>query len=101
MLDIFSENTGKDRFSDLKEGKITLPIILLLKENNENIKTLFSQGNREKLLSLFEIQKIKDMCLQEISGYYNQCLEFLNPFPDSIYKESILDLLEFIKYRDY
>jgi geranylgeranyl pyrophosphate synthase len=101
MLDIFSENTGKDRFSDLKEGKVTLPIILLLKENKEDIKTLFSEGNREKLLSLFEIHKIKDMCLQEIAGYYNQCLEFLKPFPDSIYKESILNLLEFIKYRDY
>lgn len=101
MLDIFSENTGKDRFSDLKEGKVTLPIILLLKENKEDIKTLFSEGNREKLLSLFEIHEIKDMCLQEIAGYYNQCLEFLNPFPDSICKESILNLLEFIKYRDY
>jgi octaprenyl-diphosphate synthase len=101
MLDIFSENTGKDRFSDLKEGKVTLPIILLLKENKEDIKTLFSEGNQEKLLSLFEIHKTKDMCLQEIAGYYNQCLEFLNPFPDSIYKKSILNLLEFIKYRDY
>jgi geranylgeranyl pyrophosphate synthase len=101
MLDIFSENTGKDRFSDLKEGKVTLPIILLLKKNKEDIKTLFSEGNREKLLSLFEIHKIKDMCLQEITGYYNQCLEFLNLFPDSIYKESIVNLLEFIKYRDY
>jgi len=101
MLDIFSENTGKDRFSDLKEGKVTLPIILLLKENKEDIKTLFSEGNREKLLSLFEIHKIKDMCLQEITGFYNRCLEFLDPFPGSIYKDSVLNLLEFIKYRDY
>lgn len=101
MLDIFSENTGKDRFSDLKEGKVTLPIILLLKENKKDIKTLFSEGNREKLLSFFEIHKTKDLCLQEIAGYYNRCLEFLNPFPDSIYKESIFNLLEFIKYRDY
>ncbi len=101
MLDIFSENTGKDRFSDLKEGKVTLPIILLLKKNKEDIKALFSEGNREKLLSLFEIHKIKDICLQEITGYYHQCLEFLDPFPGSIYKESLLNLLEFIKYRDY
>jgi octaprenyl-diphosphate synthase len=101
MLDIFSENTGKDRFSDLKEGKVTLPIILLLKENKNDIKTLFSEGNREKLLSLFEIHKTKDLCLQEIAGYYNRCLEFLNPFPGSIYKESVFNLLEFIKYRDY
>ncbi|UCH96004.1 MAG: polyprenyl synthetase family protein [Candidatus Aminicenantes bacterium] len=101
MLDIFSENTGKDRFSDLKEGKVTLPVILLLKENKEDIKTLFSEGNREKLLSLFETYKIKDMCLQEIARYYHQCLEFLNLFPDSAYKKSVLNLLEFIKYRDY
>lgn len=101
MLDIFSENTGKDRFSDFKEGKITLPIILLLKENKEDIETMFSEGNREKLISLFETLKIKKLCLQEITGYYNQCLDFLNSFPDSIYKNSVLNLLEFIKYRDY
>ena len=101
MLDIFSENTGKDRFSDLKEGKVTLPFILLRKENKEDIKTHFAEGNQEKLLSLFEIHKIKELCLQEIAAYTGKCCEFLDSFPNSLYKESLLNLLEFIKYRDY
>ena len=101
MLDIFSDNSGKDRFCDLKEGKVTLPIILLLKENKEDIKTLFSEGNREKLLSLFDTYKIKELCWQKVAGYYNECLEFLGRFPDSDYKTSVLNLLEFIKNRDY
>jgi len=101
MLDIFSDNSGKDRFCDLKEGKVTLPIILLLKEKKEDIKALFSEGNQEKLLSLFDTYKIKDMCWQEVVGYYNKCLDFLKGFPDSIYKTSVLNLLEFIKNRDY
>ncbi len=101
MLDIFSDKTGKDRFSDLKEGKVTLPLIFLLKEGKEDIKTYFSEGNREKLLILFETHRVKELCLQEIDGYYRQCLDFLDGFPGSPYKESVLDLLEFIKYRDY
>jgi len=43
MLDIFSENTGKDRFSDLKEGKVTLPFILLLKETKKISKNISPQ----------------------------------------------------------
>ena len=31
LLDIFSDRAGKDRFQDLKEGKVTLPYILLVR----------------------------------------------------------------------
>jgi len=101
MLDIFSENSGKDRFSDLKEGKITLPFILLLKESEKDITKYYSQGDQEKLLTLFKECKIKELSVEEISGYYNSGLDFLKDFPDSIYKKSLLHLMDFIKYRDY
>ncbi|MCK4765109.1 MAG: polyprenyl synthetase family protein [Candidatus Aminicenantes bacterium] len=48
VLDIFSENSGKDRFRDLKEGKITLPVILLLKENKQALKENFPGVKRPK-----------------------------------------------------
>ena len=101
MLDIFSENSGKDRFSDLKEGKITLPFILLLKKSKKDISKYISQGDQEKLLALFKECKIKELSMNEISGYYNRGLDFLKEFPDSVYKESLVHLMDFIKYRDY
>ena len=33
LLDIFSDRAGKNRFQDLKEGKVTLPYILLLRHD--------------------------------------------------------------------
>ncbi len=101
MLDIFSEISGKDRFSDLKEGKITLPYILLLKECKKDIIPYLSEKDGEKLLDFFEEYNIKETTMKEIVEYHNRALDFLNDFPDSIYKESILNLLEFVKYRDY
>ncbi len=101
MLDIFSEISGKDRFSDLKEGKITLPYILLLKENQKDILPYLSQKDGEKLLDFFEEYNIKEATIKEILQYHNRALDFLKDFPESIYKESLLNLLEFVKYRDY
>jgi octaprenyl-diphosphate synthase len=101
MLDIFSTRSGKDRFRDLEEGKITLPFILLIRECGTGIKEDFLKGDKEKLLKLFEKHNIKALCMEKIVGYHKQCIDFLNMFPDSVYKESLLKLLEFIKYRDY
>jgi len=101
MLDIFSEISGKDRFSDLKEGKITLPYILLLEECKEDITPYLSGKDGEKLLDFFEEYNIKEATMQEMVEYHDRALDFLNDFPGSIYKESLLNLLEFVKYRDY
>ena len=101
VLDIFSENSGKDRFSDLKEGKITLPIILLQKVFHKDVSASYSDGDPEKLLSLFDDYNTKQLCVEVIEQYSDRVKAFLNEFPDSIYKESALNLLDFIKYRDY
>lgn len=100
MLDIFSTQSGKDRFRDLEEGKLTLPFILLMKETAD-AQEAFSQGNREKLLELFEKYKIKELCLEKIADYHGRCLDFLKSYPDSVFKKSLLGLLDFVKYRDY
>ncbi len=101
MLDIFSTRSGKDRFRDLEEGKITLPFILLIRECDTDIKEDFLKGHKEKLLKLFEKYNIKELCMGKITNYHQQCVDFLHAFSDSVYKESLLKLLDFIKYRDY
>jgi octaprenyl-diphosphate synthase len=101
MLDIFSAKTGKDRFRDLEEGKITLPFILLIEQSHMDIKKDYMKGNRRKLLELFEKFHIKERCMEKINDYHQRCVDFLNAFPDSIYRDSLLALLDFIKYRDY
>jgi len=101
MLDIFSETSGKDRFSDLKEGKITLPFIILQRECNKEIEKHFEDKDPAKLLALFDQCNTKQLCVDAIAQCYNRALDFVKPFPDSIYKESLVNLLDFIRYRNY
>ena len=101
ILDIFSDNSGKDRFRDLKEGKITLPLILLLKEQKLDIPENVTEEDQERFLRLMETHGIKKRCLDYIDGYYNDCVSFIRQFPQSEYQDSLLKLLSFVRYRDY
>ena len=101
VLDIFSDNSGKDRFRDLKEGKITLPLILLLKGQKVDIPEKVTPADQERFLRLMETHGVKRQCLDYIDGYYNDCVAFIQPFPESKFKDSLLNLLSFIRYRDY
>ncbi len=101
ILDIFSNNTGKDCFRDLKEGKITLPYIFLLKEKKGEVKRFIKSGNYKKLLALFHEFNIESFCYQQINKYHQNCCDFLSDFPGSLYKDLLIELLEFTKSRDY
>ena len=101
LLDIFSENSGKDRFRDLKEGKITYPVILYLQnENQENINS-FSKTDPHELLQRLEMLNIKELSLEKIDDFHQKCVGFLKSFPQSIYQNTLMQLLDFVKYRDY
>ncbi len=102
LIDIFSTSSGKDRFRDLQEGKITLPFILLQEAAaGIDVTGYFSVENSEKLLELFDKYKIRDRSHDKVDEYYNNCLKFLNRFPPSDYRDSLRGLLDFIRFREY
>ncbi len=101
MLDIFSDTSGKDRFSDLKEGKITLPFFMLQKGCQKDIETHYSEKDPAKLLALFEECHTKELCMEVIHRFYQNAMTFINRFPKSLYQHAMIQLLDFIKYRDY
>jgi len=101
LLDIFSDKSGKEQFNDLKEGKITLPYILLIKEIGDNKKTDFAEWDKSDLIKLFKEKKIKEKTLEIVNDYYEKCRNFLNKFEDSENKSILLKILNFIKNREY
>ncbi len=101
LLDIFSSTSGKDRFLDLKEGKITLPFILLQEAAGADIKQYFSTEHSELLLDNFEKYRIKEKSQEKVDEYYRNCINFLNRFPQSRYVDSLIKLLDFISSREY
>jgi len=101
LLDIFSDRAGKDRFQDLKEGKVTLPYILLVRHGALPLIKKFSVARPQPLLDGCQRLAIKEQSIQIIDRYCRKCTAFLEPFPPSAYRESLRCLLEFIRYREY
>jgi len=102
LIDIFSSSSGKDRFRDLQEGKITLPFILLQNSSaKEDVTKYFSVEHSKKLLDLFERYNIKEKSQEKVDEYYKKCQNFLERFSPSPYKESLTKILDFIRFREY
>ena len=101
LLDIFSDHTGKDRFQDLKEGKVTLPYILLLRHGALPLIKNFAPSRPQPLLEYCRQLRIKEQALRILDRYCKKCAGFLESFPPSPHRASMGYLLEFIRYREY
>ncbi len=101
LLDIFSDRSGKCRFQDLKEGKVTLPYILLLQDGGLPLIKNFDPAKPLPLLERCRALRIQERSLEIIDRYHRQCRRFLRAFPASPCRASLELLLEFIRYREY
>ena len=101
-LDYFGEKiTGKENGKDFYEGKITLPIILLLKKASISeirfTKKIFNKSKRSQseyieLMKLMEKYKIKDDVKKFSQKYNSQSMKILTSFK-GYQKELFVDLL--------
>jgi geranylgeranyl pyrophosphate synthase len=101
LLDIFSERSGKNRFQDLREGKVTLPYILLLQGGGLPLIKDFERSGPKPLLERCRRLAIQERSLAVIDRYHRRCTRFLGSFPPSAYRDSMENLLEFVRYREY
>jgi octaprenyl-diphosphate synthase len=101
LLDIFSEHSGKGRFQDLQEGKVTLPYILLIEGGALPLIRAFDRTGPGPLLERCQSLGIQARTLAVIERYHRQCRGFLRSFPPSPCRDSLEGLLEFIRYREY
>ena len=86
LLDYFAKNQslGKKSGDDLKEGKVTLPLILLLENITEEEKPLiddiikdFSNEKFAEILKLMEKYEIKEKSMSFIDEYFEKALKSL------------------------
>lgn len=114
VLDYYSDNSkiGKNIGDDFFDGKVTLPIILLLdkvdKENNIKIKNIFSSKNNKSeddlqyIINLLEEYNIIDELQKEIDELKSKSNIILNQIPNtsSEVKSILKDLIEFSAERE-
>lgn len=111
ILDYIAEakELGKNLGKDLEEGKITLPLIYLLKmastEEVEEIKDIIntakpSSKNLERILDLFEKYCVIEESLRTAQSFMREAKMELKIFSSSQQKDALLRLADYAIARD-
>ncbi|MEJ0003254.1 MAG: polyprenyl synthetase family protein [Pararobbsia sp.] len=100
------ESMGKNAGDDLREGKPTLPLIWLMQHGSSEERLLareaIEQGGTDRFDTIFNAitrSGALDYTLQCAEREANAALAAIVRFPDSIYKESLLDLCSYSTAR--
>ncbi len=103
-----TEKTGKGLGNDLKEGKITLPLIHTLREAEESsrkkifglLENDFNQKDFEQILSLIKGNGGVDYSREKAKTFGEKALNQLSDLRDSEYKQALQNLVDFVLRRE-
>ncbi|GAH56793.1 unnamed protein product, partial [marine sediment metagenome] len=99
------EEVGKPIGSDLAQGTLTLPAMLLLERYPEDnpVKRLFQNRDRQEDIKL-AIEQVRnssviDECYTVASDYCSRACRHLNLLPDSASRQSLIDIATYVIRR--
>jgi len=102
------QDIGKPTGNDLKEKKITLPMLYILDISTEaekkKIKNIIAQENQneekiQELISLVIEKGGLDYATEQMNKYKNQAISQINSLPDSPSKTDMIKLVEYVTNR--
>jgi octaprenyl-diphosphate synthase len=110
LLDLTSTKNvlGKPVVNDLKEGKMTLPILFAVTnggpEDARKVQKVledrdFRSVNRSEILSLVERSDAVNRTRMVAKSYASRATQMLGDFPPSVYRDAIMSIPEFILDR--
>ncbi|MFQ5604866.1 MAG: polyprenyl synthetase family protein [bacterium] len=110
LLDILGveKNTGKPLGNDIRENKITLPLLHALKnaekkEARKIIRLIKNKARKHQLKEIIAfVEKYGgiDYAMSKAKEFSDEALKTLNNYPDTPYKNSLIKLVEFITTRE-
>ena len=111
LLDYTSSDStlGKDAGRDLKEGKVTLPLIHALKSATGGEREIIEAGLTKKRVTRKDFQAVKriiekyeglEYTARLSKGHIESARHLLDAFPDSPYRKALLDLATYIIERE-
>jgi octaprenyl-diphosphate synthase len=111
VLDLTSNEStlGKPVGSDLKEGKLTLPLIYLMRDGEPQHRALVKKALREnssnasvmdEVIQLVREHKMSDRVLEKAHDYAQKARNCLEQFPSSKARDALLAIPDYIVERD-
>jgi len=110
LFDYGNDNIGKPTGNDLKEKKLTLPLIYTLNNINSQEKRkiiyIIKNQNRDKQKINYVLQRVVetggiDYAVSKMEQYRDEALEILFQFPESEVRSGLEELVRFTTDRKY
>jgi len=110
LFDYGKKKIGKPRGIDIKEKKLTLPLIYTLNEVDKNkrkwliksIKKYSKDKSRVKeIISLVKDTGGLNYAIKKMNYYHKIALDDLRKLPDNQFKESLIDMINYVIERDF
>jgi octaprenyl-diphosphate synthase len=108
LFDYGKDDVGKPTGNDIKEKKVTLPLIYTLNNVDKSLRKeliyIIKNQNRVKEKIDFVISKVEDAggiryATEKMNEYRNSALQILEDFPASETRETLADLVNFTTDR--
>ena len=110
LFDYASENVGKPTGNDIKEKKLTLPLIYALNSAESSVRRkmihIIKNENTKKEKVNWVIQQVTKTggikyATEKMVGFRNEALSVLRSFPESPVRQGLEDMLIFVTDRKY
>ncbi|MFM8586725.1 MAG: polyprenyl synthetase family protein [Bacteroidota bacterium] len=108
LFDYGTEDVGKPTGNDIKEKKLTLPLIYTLKNSDASkrrtLKFLLKNSNRRKESVQYIIQEVQqsggiEYAVEKMNAYKTKALDILHQFPHSDARDSLESLVRYTTER--
>jgi octaprenyl-diphosphate synthase len=110
LFDYSSKNIGKPTGNDIKEKKLTLPLIHILNNCSPSLKKqiiyIVKNQNTQKDKVAFVIEQVEalggiDYATKKMFSYRDEALELLYRFPTSPIRDALEELVRYTTDREY
>jgi octaprenyl-diphosphate synthase len=110
ILDYSIDNKlDKEVGNDIKEKKITIPLIYYLDSLNKNdredvLKFIAEDDKRQQDINDLIVKVSNSQAMKKVedilNSYSNKAIENINLMPNNIYSETLKDLVQYLIYRN-